>query len=267
MAAPGTVAHAAEPAQLAGEFIDIPAGSFLMGDVAGQGDPTENPVHRVTIKPFRLGKYEVTFEQWDACVADGGCNEYKPSDEGWGRAGYPVINVSWEDVQGFITWLNTKTGESYRLPTEAEWEYAARAGSKQRYPWGHEASHEQANYGSEECCDETAIGHERWGKLQTVGQFPANKFGLFDMHGNVWEWTEDCWHANYDGAPRDGSAWMKDGHCNLRVCRGGSFNNRPVNIRSAARTWNKSSLRYNNLGFRLAQDSSPASEDKQETGN
>ena len=240
--------------QLAGEFVDIPGGTFLMGDQDGDGGVDEKPVHWVTIEPFRMGKYEITFAQWDACVMQGGCNDYRPVDEGWGRDNRPVINVSWEDVQAFISWLNGKTGENYRLPSEAEWEYAARAGSSLKYPWGYEASHEHANYGSDECCSEQAIGHERWGKSVPVGQFPPNKFGLFDMIGNVWEWTADCWHASYEGALLDGQAWTTGGYCNLRVCRGGSFNNRPVNIRSAARTWNNSSSRYKNLGFRLVQD-------------
>ncbi|MEE8320928.1 MAG: formylglycine-generating enzyme family protein [Gammaproteobacteria bacterium] len=239
---------------LAGEFADIPGGKFLMGDLSGDGGDNERPVHRVTIKPFRLGKYEITFAQWDNCVKDGGCNDYRPDDKGLGRGDWPVINVSWKDAQSFITWLNKKTGGNYRLPSEAEWEYAAREGGIKKYSWGDRASHEYANYGKEECCGKQAVGHERWGDLAPVGQLPANDFGLYDMHGNVWEWAADCWHPTYIGAPANGTVWIQGGQCNLRVSRGGSFNNRPRNVRSASRTWNSLTFRYNNLGFRLAQD-------------
>ncbi len=240
--------------QLAGEFIDIPEGTFFMGDSSGEGGDNEKPAHQVIIKPFQLAKHEVTFAQWDACVEDGDCNGYQPDDEGWGRGKHPVINVSWDDAQTYITWLNKKTGGKYRLPSEAEWEYAARAGTTMTYPWGYRASHEYANYGRDDLRDKQAIGHERWGNPEPVGQLPANDFGLYDMHGNVWEWTEDCWHPAYENAPRNGVAWIISGNCSLRVSRGGSFNNRPRNVRSAARTWNNSSFRYNNLGFRLAHD-------------
>jgi len=240
--------------QLAGEFIDIPEGIFLMGDSSGEGGDDEKPPHQVKIKPFRLAKHEVTFVQWDFCVEDGGCNNYRPDDEGWGRGEHPVINVSWDDIQIYLAWLNKKTGRNYRLPSEAEWEYAARAGTTMAYPWGFRASHDYANYGKDDLRDKQAIGHERWGKPQPVGQLHANNFGLYDMHGNVWEWTDDCWHPTYENAPRNSVSWTISGNCSLRVSRGGSFNNRPRNVRSAARTWNNSSFRYNNLGFRLAHD-------------
>ena len=122
--------------ECAGEMVDIPGGTFRMGDLSGEGDEDERPGHTVTVPAFRMGKYEVTFVQWDACVADGGCGGYRPDDEGWGRGNRPVINVSWDDAQLFIVWLNDRTGGNFRLPTEAEWEYAARAGSTTKYHFG-----------------------------------------------------------------------------------------------------------------------------------
>ena len=198
------------------EMVAIPGGSFRMGDLSGDGRDWEGPVHVVTIAPFEMGKYEVTFSQWDACVADGGCS-HVPDDEGWGRGNRPVINVSWDDVQGFIAWLNTKTGGGYRLPTESEWEYAARAGSESKYSWGNELGSNRANCDKEYCGD-------RWEKTAPVGAFASNAWGLHDMHGNVWEWVEDCWNDSYVGAPGDGSAW-RSGSCSQRVIRGGSWLN------------------------------------------
>ena len=198
-----------------GEMVSIPGGTFRMGDLSGEGRDTEKPVHSVTVSDFMLGKHEVTFSQWDACVADGGCGRYRPDDEGWGRGNRPVIHVSWDDVQGFIDWLNDKTSGNIRLPTEAEWEYATRADSTTKYSWGNSISHNRAN------CIECG---SRWDDDRTapVGSFSANAWGLHDMHGNVWEWVHDCWNDSYVGAPSDGSAWAS-GDCNLRVVRGGSW--------------------------------------------
>ena len=232
------------------EMLAIPAGSFRMGDLSGAGNYAgsyyEIPVHTVTVPAFRLGKYEVTFAEWDACVADGGCNGYTPDDEGWGRGTRPVINVSWDDVQFFIDWLNGKTGGNYRLPTEAEWEYAARAGTTTKYSWGDDIGSNRAN------CDDCG---SQWDDRQTapVGSFPANAWGLHDMHGNVWEWVQDCWNDNYKGAPKDGSAWT-GGDCGLGVLRGGSWFLSARNLRSAVRSGNDRTYRDNDVGFRLAQD-------------
>ena len=239
---------------LAGEMVDIPAGSFRMGDISGGGggDSNAKPVHTVTISSFRMGKHEVTFDQWDACVTDGGCNGYSPKDEGWGRGSRPVIHVSWDDAQFFVNWLNGKTGGNFHLPSEAEWEYAARAGTKTKYPWGDQASHEYANYGTDDCCGGLAQGQDRWVNTAPVGQFPANAFGLYDMHGNVWEWTQDCWNGDYNGAPSDGSPWT-GGDCPRRVIRGGSWLNLPVVVRSARRGGTSASGRFYYRGFRLAQ--------------
>ena len=226
-------------------FARIPAGSFRMGDIQGGGNSDEKPVHRVRIKAFLLGKTEVTFAQWDACVAAGGCSR-KPSDEGWGRGSRPVINVSWKDItEQFIPWLNKTTGKRYRLPTEAEWEYAARAGSETKYSWGNSIGRNKAN------CDGCG---SRWDDSKTapVASFATNGFGLYDMHGNVWEWTQDCWNSSYRGAPSDGSAWLS-GNCSLRVLRGGSWNNFPDVLRSAIRSWSSTDLRYYFDGFRLAR--------------
>ena len=168
----------------AGEMVLIPGGAFRMGDLNGGGDIDETPVHSVTVPAFKLGKYEVTFAQWDACVADGGCNGYSPDDEGWGRGSRPVIHVTWDDAQSFISWLNAETGGNYRLPSEAEWEYAARAGSATKYSWGDDIGENRANC-SKSCGD-------RWANTAPVGSFSANAWGLHDMHGNIEEWVQDC---------------------------------------------------------------------------
>ena len=235
----------AEAGVLAGEMVAIPGGSFRMGDLSGDGYEEESPVHVVTITPFEMGKYEMTFSQWDACVADGECP--RASDAGLGRGNRPVINVSWDDVQGFIVWLNARTGVDYRLPTESEWEYAARAGSESEYSWGDFIESNRANcYGYDECGD-------RWENTAPVGSFLSNAWGLHDMHGNVWEWVEDCENDSYVGAPGDGSAW-RSGDCSQRVVRGGSWDSYTKYLRSANRYRNTGSNRGNYLGFRLARD-------------
>ena len=229
-----------------GEMVSIPGGTFRMGDLSGVSWwGAEKPVHRVTMPAFKLGKYEVTFAQWDACVADGGCGGYTPDDEGWGRGKRPVIHVSWSDAQAFIDWLNGKTGGGYRLPSEAEWEYAVRAGSTTKYGWGDEIGSNRAN------CDGCG---SRWDGERTapVGSFPANAWGLHDMHGNVWEWVADCWNGSYRGAPTDGSAWMS-GDCGQRVVRGGSAGLEPWYLRSAVRGRFTRTYRSLGRGFRLAQ--------------
>ena len=221
--------------QYAGDMVSIPGGTFRMGDLNGGGDDDERPVHSVTVPAFKLGKFEVTFTQWDACVADGGCGRYTPDDRGWGRGNRPVIYVSWDDIQGFIDWLNDKTGGNYRLPTEAEWEYAARAGSTTKYSWGNRIGSNRANCYEDNCGD-------RWNNTAPVGSFSANAWGLHDLHGNVWEWAQDCWNDSYVGAPTDGSAWTS-GDCSQRVSRGGAWGNNPRNLRSAHRGRNTRSNR------------------------
>ena len=210
----------------------------------GRGD-YESPQHGVTFdRPFAVGQFELTFDEWEACVADSGCI-YKPSDYGWGRGRRPVINVDFGDAKTYVAWLSKKTGKPYRLLSDAEYEYAARAGTTTAYPWGDVVGNNNAN------CNRCG---SQWDNKQTapVGSFAANRFGLYDMVGNVWEWTEDCGNGSYNGAPADGSAWMS-GDCDYRIWRGGSWDFNPWNLRSASRTWHSTNLRNNNLGFRVAR--------------
>ena len=230
------------------EMVVVPAGRFRMG-----GDYSdEQPVHEVTIAaPFAAGKYEVTFAEWDTCVAAGGCT-HRPDDEGWGRGSRPVINVSWKDAQEYVAWLSRKTGKTYRLLSEAEWEYVARAGTTTEYWWGNEADHAHANYGSDECCRGMAAGADRWVNTSPVGSFEPNAFGLLDTAGNVYEWVEDCWHDSYAGAPADGSAWTS-GNCDRHVVRGGSWYDNPWYLRSASRYRYSTGFRNDTFGFRVAR--------------
>ena len=202
-------------------MVVVPSGSFMMGSSDNeQGrDSDEGPRHLVKIdEPFAVGRFEVTFDEWDACVADGGCRGYE--DEDWGRGKRPVINVSWEDAQAYVAWLSQATGEEYRLLAEAEWEYAARADTATRYWWGDEITPEYANY--------EESGYHR---TTEVDSYPANPWGLYNMHGNVWEWVEDCWNDSYKGAPSDGRAWTT-GDCGRRLVRGGSWFSDPKSLRS-----------------------------------
>jgi len=235
------------------ELVVIRAGSFRMG--SNDGDSDEKPPHEVTIsQAFALGRTEVTFEEYDRfCAATG---RSKPADEGWGRGTRPVINVSWEDAQAYARWLSEQTGETYRLPSEAEWEYAARAGTTTAYWWGDQASREYANYGTDAGLGGFAQRRDRWEYTAPVGPFQTNDFGLHDMHGNVWEWVEDCWNDSYQGAPTDGSAW-KQGECQRRVLRGGSWSNYPRYLRSANRVRVNSGLRSIYYGFRVARTLNP----------
>ncbi|MBV8191514.1 MAG: formylglycine-generating enzyme family protein [Alphaproteobacteria bacterium] len=229
------------------ELVVIPGGRFQMGssDQETGHEDCEYPVHEVIItRAFGLGRYPVTFDQWDAFAEQTGA--YRPHDEGWGRAARPVINVSWQDAKSYMAWLAKKTDRRYRLPTEAEWEYAARAGTSTAYSWGSEIG-----AGNSNCVtDEAAAGRRG---TSPVGQFPSNAFGLYDMHGNVWEWVEDCWNEYYIGAPVDGSAWLS-GDCSRRVLRGGSWLDVPRQVRSAARNRNGGDFRCNDYGFRIAVD-------------
>lgn len=234
------------------ELIVVPTGRFRMGDLNSDSGSDEKPVHNVEIAyPLAIGKYEVTFAEWDACVAASGCT-HQPDDEGWGRGTRPVINVSWEDAQEYVRWLSRETGQPYRLLSEAEWEYVARAGTTTKYRWGNKASHDHANYGKNECCGGIAAGKDRWVNTSPVGGFEPNAFGLYDTAGNVWEWVEDCWNENYNGAPGDGSAWTS-GNCDVRVVRGGSWSVKPRILRSAFRYRFISGYRNSNFGFRVAR--------------
>ena len=243
-------------------MVEVPAGNFTMGSPAGDPESRSNerPEHMVRIKsPFAVGMYEVTFAEWEACAEAGGCGGRLPDDFGWGRGRRPVIDVSWEDVQAYAQWLSREAGEPYRLLTEAEWEYVARAGTQTARYWGPGESG-QCRYGNG--YDRT--GHEldlSWspvdcsdGYAQTApaGSFQPNAFGLFDVLGNVWERTEDCWNENYQGAPTDGSAW-RSGDCSLRVLRGGSWWSSPWYVRSASRYAGSAGYRNYSIGFRVAR--------------
>ena len=233
------------------ETVVIPAGEFQMGDSQGSGSDSEQPVHRVHIaKPFAMGKYPVTFEQYDLFAKATG--RKLPEDNGWGRENRPVINVSWEDAVGYTEWLSRQTGKPYRLPTEAEWEYAARAGTKTDYWWGNEwKSNMEHNEGKSDSLLRSVLFE--WGRTPTaaVGSFPANPFGLHDMLGNVSEYVQDCWHSNYKYAPTDGSAWL-GGECGTRVTRGNPWS--PSEARAARRGSTVPDDRVFCHGFRLVQD-------------
>lgn len=247
-------------------MVVVPAGNFLMGSPDNEtGAPTnERPQHVVTIaRAFAVSSFEVTFEEWDNCVLLGGCGNH-PRDQGWGRGARPVINVNWYDAQQYASWLSRMTGKAYRLLTEAEWEYVARAGSQTRYAWGNAIGVNLAN------CDGCG---SPWDNKETapVGSFAPNSFGLNDMSGNVWEWVEDCYQENYLNAPADGSAMSPPNpqDCPARVLRGGAWINRPDNVRSAVRLAQSPNLLsvkirsdqpdapYASLGFRMARTLSP----------
>ena len=231
-------------------MIVIPAGKFTMGSPEHEPDrqTSEGPQHEVTLaRPFAVSKFEVTFEEWDACVAATGCPQVA---DRWGRGQMPVINASWGDAKQYVAWLSQLTGKEYRLLTEAEWEYAARAGANTRYSWGHDPGASNAN------CDGCG---SPWDLKHTapVGSLKPNAFGLHDMHGNVWEWVEDTWHQNYDGAPTDGSAWLRSGELSYHVVRGGSWRNEGEHVRAAVRFKRNINVRFDTLGFRVARTIEP----------
>jgi formylglycine-generating enzyme required for sulfatase activity len=223
------------------ELIVIPEGSFRMGSPDSEPDrfATEGPQRQVSVPKFAMSRYEVTFAEWDACLAGGGCRGFSPNDRGWGRGRRPVIGVSWQEAQSYVDWLNQKSGgHLYRLPTEAEWEYAARAGAETRYSFGTRISRAQANYGS--------------GRSDPVGSYQPNAFGLFDMHGNVWEWVADCYRPTYDGAPADGSA-VEDPACKLRPYRGGGYDDPAAAQRAANRRRADAAAHLSGVGFRVVR--------------
>ena len=234
-------------------MVVLPTGRFRMGSPSSETgrDSDEGPVRTVTISQrIAMGRYEVTFADYDR-FADADSRRSRPNDRGWGRGSRPVIRVSQEDAKAYATWLSAQTGKTYRLPSESEWEYAARAGTRTRYSWGNEIGVNRAN------CD--GCGSE-WDNTQTapVGRFAANAFGLFDMHGNVYEWVEDCYVDSYAAAPIDGSARRSGcGSDVLAVVRGGSWYTVPRFLRCALRDWSTPSYRFDDFGFRLVQDLNP----------
>jgi formylglycine-generating enzyme len=271
------------------EMILLPGDAFKMGDRSGDGGRDERPVHNVTIKPFKLGAHEVTKDQYERFVnatqypsgresrAVNACSAPDPATDeplqrtgrSWEQPGFeqsgdhPVVCVSWVDAQAFIAWLNKSSGHHFRLPSEAEWEYAAGAKDEPNGAWG---------AGWEGICLYANVADAAWrnsgrgangsgancddGFVYTspVGSFKPNIFGLSDIIGNVWEWTQDCFHENYVDAPRDGSAWELGGDCSRRIDRGGSWDTVPTRLRISFRSWYFSASRLNFVGFRLAED-------------
>jgi formylglycine-generating enzyme required for sulfatase activity len=231
-------------------MVIIPAGKFTMGSPENEPDreDTEGPQHAVTVaRPFAVSKFEVSFEEWDACVAAARCPDVP---DHWGRGRMPVINVSWHDAKQYVAWLSELTEKEYRLLTEAEWEYAARAGTVTRYFWGDDPRGGNAN------CNGCG---SRWDLQQTapVGSLEPNAFGLYDTLGNVWEWVEDRWHDNYDGAPTDSSAWLTASDPDYRVIRGGSWRNEIELVRTAVRVDRNIHVRFDTLGLRIARTMNP----------
>ena len=265
------------------EMAVVPAGSFLMGspDTEVGRLSHEGPVHRVTIRsPFAVGVHEVTFAEWDACASSGGCQGLRPSDNGWGRGQRPVINVSWDDAKSYVQWLSSRTSERYRLLSESEWEYMARAETRTARWWG-EGESVQCSHANGtdaelppdcigilgefiQCGRDAASEGFSWmvgcsdghSHTASVGSFRANAWGLYDVLGNVFEWTEDCWNGNRRSGPSDGSAY-EHGDCNLRVLRGGAWGSKPRYLRSASRSRSTTSERNSDVGFRVARTLTP----------
>lgn len=224
-------------------LIALSPGGFTMG--SSTSDPAERPPHHVNIgQPFAIGKYEVTVEQWNACADASACP--KIGTNGSEAKNAPIRDVSWDDAQQYVAWLSKSTGKSYRLPTEAEWEFAARGGTSSAYWWGDQMKKGNAN--CKDCGDP-------WSQEApaSVGSFAANPYGLHDMNGSVWEWVGDCWHSSYKGAPADGRAWDENG-CTARVIRGGSWREGAPYMVSSTRFKYSTSVRQSQNGFRVARD-------------
>jgi formylglycine-generating enzyme required for sulfatase activity len=229
----------------------IPAGTYMMGSPGSEPFRGLEDQRRVSIASFALSKYEITFAEWDSCIADGGCKGPAPIDEGWGRDSRPVVGVSWDMAQSYVEWLSQKTGKSYRLPSETEWEYAARAGTATPFSFGATITTNQANYdGSTGFADGPAGVNRR--QTLAVGSFPANAFGLHDMHGNAQEWMEDCWNDGYTADAPTNSAPYLTPECGEHALRGGSWQSPPGEIRSAARAGMRRDEQLTTVGFRVA---------------
>ncbi|NVK17105.1 MAG: formylglycine-generating enzyme family protein [Methylocystaceae bacterium] len=229
------------------KLIVVGPGSFIMGD--DDNYKYERPAHKVTIDyPYALGKFEVTFDEWDACAQEGPCKK-DPDDHNWGRGIYPIINLTYDDINVYLKWISQKTGQTYRLPSEAEWEYAARAGTTSEYWWGDKPGKNNAN------CRKCG---SQWSGLGSapVGSFRPNPWGFHDMHGNAWDWVADCWTPHYAMAPTDGSARL-DGDCQQRVTRGGSWYYFPKLSRSAYRYKNHVNVFSYNISFRVLREIRP----------
>jgi formylglycine-generating enzyme required for sulfatase activity len=226
------------------DLVVVPAGSFIMGSDGRH--KYEKPPHKVTIaKPFAIGKFETTFDEWEVCLLAGGCT-HNPNDHKWGRDRRPVINVTVTNVKNYLRWISKKTDQKYRLPSEAEWEYAAQAGTTTEYWWGNEMGKDNANCRH---CLTAGIPHETF----PAGTYKANPFGLFDTSGNVWEWTLDCWNKSHVGAPSDGSPRLT-GNCVKPVIKGGSWYYIPKNQRPAWRAKNDHRAKSYGIGFRVLRE-------------
>lgn len=219
------------------EMVIVPSGTFRMGS---DEDPTEKPIHQASIASFAIGKYPVTVGEWRHCVAAKACSAVVEGEDA-----APARNLSWTDAQEYVAWLSKNTGKPYRLPSEAEWEYAARAGAGSRYWWGERVMPSMAN------CKGCGGAYDSR-QPAVIGSFPANPFGLHDMVGSVAQWVADCWHPNYQGAPSDGSP-RTEPHCRENVLRGGSWRNDASYARSASRAYYDSGVRYPAHGFRVAR--------------
>jgi formylglycine-generating enzyme required for sulfatase activity len=219
------------------EMVSLTGGTFVMGS---NEDPSEMPARHVTIKPFAISKFPITARQWKACVAAKACSYVATGEDD-----APVTNLSWSDTQQYTSWLSQTTQKTYRLPSEAEWEFAARGGTGTRFWWG-----SQLRLGMDNCkgCNEPYDGAQPL----KVGSLKPNPFGLYDMGGGADEWVADCWHKNYKGAPMDGSSWI-GGDCSSHVLRGGSWKSSPSDVRPASRDHYDTGVRYPTHGFRIAR--------------
>lgn len=229
------------------EMMRLEGGMSIRGDLKGDGDSDERPPTEIEIKEFAIGVYEVTFEEYDRFCVSTGCR--LPDDQGWGRGRRPVVNVTWDMANAFTRWLSRQTGDRYRLPTDAEWEYAARGGTKTRFWWGDEPDVARSNCAE---CGSLWDGE----KTSRVGRFNPNPFGLHDTAGNVFEWVADCWSDDFSQAPKDGSALEKP-ECGVRVIRSGAWSFPQREVRSANRWRNFQSRRSDDTGFRVARELIP----------
>lgn len=226
------------------QMVVVPPGSFTMG--SNGRHKYERPAHPVTIaKPFAIGVYELTFDEWQVCFDEGGC-ERIPDDHKWGMGRRPIMNITWLEAVSYVDWLSEKTGHKYRLPSEAEWEYAARAGTTTEFWWGDEVGE---NLGNCRNCK------SKWSAKGSapVGSFAPNPFGLYDVHGNEWEWMADCWYPTHEGAPSDGAARLAD-DCRYRVMRSGSWYYFSKNSRSAWRFRNDARVKSYGISFRVVRE-------------
>ena len=275
------------------QMVLVPSGVFTIGSPASEPGryDEEGPQRRVGVRQFAVGKFDVTRGQWAAFVSatkrgtSEGCDysgfsKDKEAKASWRNLGFPqddnhpVVCITWNDTQDYVRWLSQRTGQKYRLLTEAEWEYAARAGTTTPFPWGSNASHEQANYGADKCCTGSASGRDRWVYTSPVGSFPPNAFGLYDMHGNVLQFVQDCFASSYSELPTDGSAYEAvvklktagpffdmtgTSSCSYRMLRGGDWGDPPAMIRSAFRNFappkgsTLQEYRSAGVGFRVAR--------------